>query len=59
MFGAVAAGVYASVHEAQGKMGSGFSATFQPNPEQAKVYEELYQNYLKLGKFVEDNLRAL
>jgi L-ribulokinase len=59
MFGAVAAGIYGSVSEAQSKMGSGFSKTYVPRPENAAKYQELYQKYLRLGKTLEDQLRAL
>jgi len=59
MFAAVAAGIYDSVAAAQGKMGSGFSRTYTPNGANAKVYDELYKKYLKLGQALEQQLREL
>jgi L-ribulokinase len=52
LFGAVASGLYADADEAQTKMGSSFSKTFYPNPENAKKYEKLYQRYTELGKAI-------
>jgi L-ribulokinase len=52
LFGAVASGLYADVAEAQAKMGSSFSKTYHPIPENAGKYEKLYQRYLELGKAV-------
>ncbi|HEX3046950.1 MAG TPA: ribulokinase [Bacillota bacterium] len=59
MFGAVAAGVYGSISEAQKKMGSGFSQTYQPKPENVAKYQKLYQQYLSLGKALEGQLKEL
>ena len=59
MFGAVAAGVYKSISEAQEKMGSGFSTTYTPNPENAAKYEKLYEKYQLIGKILEEHLRKL
>jgi L-ribulokinase len=59
MFGAIAAGVYSSVAEAQEKMGSGFSQKYVPNPENAAKYEKLYRKYQHIGKILEDELRNL
>ena len=56
MFAAVAAGVYAKVEDAQAAMGMGFAKEFYPNAENNKQYLELYQNYLKVGKFTEEQL---
>ena len=50
MFGAIAAGLYGNVAEAQAKMGSGFSRVYGPIPENARKYQKLYQKYLELGK---------
>ncbi|MBC3785636.1 ribulokinase [Spirosoma utsteinense] len=54
MCAAVAAGVYATMEEAQQAMGSGFDAEYHPRPEQVAVYETLYHNYLHLGSFIEN-----
>lgn len=55
MNAAVAAGVYATVQEAQKAMGSGFDANYEPVAERVEVYQKLYSKYQKLGKFVENN----
>jgi L-ribulokinase len=59
MFAAVAAGIHDSVTAAQDKMGSGFSRTYTPNDANAKVYDELYKKYQKLGQTLEQQLRGL
>ena len=59
MFGAVVAGAFTSVQEAQEKMGSGFSKTYLPDPSNVAKYENLYEKYLHLGQSLEDQLRAL
>ena len=59
MFAAVAAGLYASVTEAQDGLGSGFSRTFTPDPARAEVYQGLYRKYLQLGHALEPLLREL
>ncbi len=53
MFASVAAGVHASVGEAQAAMSSGFDAIYEPQPEKVEVYKKLYQKFLDLGHFVE------
>ncbi len=53
MFASVAAGVHASVGEAQEAMSSGFDAIYEPQPEKVEVYKKLYQKFLDLGHFVE------
>jgi L-ribulokinase len=57
MFAAVAAGVYPDVLTAQKAMGKGFENEYVPNPVNAKKYDEIYQKYLKLGAFVEAELK--
>jgi len=59
MFGAVAAGVYGTVKEAQEKMGSGFSKTYYPREENVVKYRALYQKYLAVGETLADHLRDL
>ncbi|UCF98079.1 MAG: ribulokinase [Spirochaetaceae bacterium] len=59
MFAAVAAGIYNNVAEAQEKMGSGFSRTYTPDAANAKVYDRLYEQYLQLGRTLEQQLREL
>ena len=53
MFAAVAAGVYPNISEAQNSMGQGTMMEYTPIPANNKVYEDLYQKYLKTGKFSE------
>ncbi|PTN07515.1 L-ribulokinase [Mangrovibacterium marinum] len=56
MAAAVVAGVYATTHEAQEKMGGGFETEYQPIPENAAKYQAIYEKYSKLGQFIEENL---
>jgi L-ribulokinase len=51
---AAAAGVYPSLAIAQSAMTSGFDEFFYPQPEKVEVYEQLYQQYQKLGQFIEN-----
>ena len=50
MFASVAAGIHATVEEAQRAMASGFSDEYHPNLERKSVYDKLYARYLKIGK---------
>jgi len=59
MFAAVAAGLYSKVEEAQKAMGAGFAHTYYPNEEEHKLYQALYQNYLKLGKASEQEFKKI
>jgi L-ribulokinase len=59
MFAAVAAKVYPNIHEAQKQMGTRFSETYLPRPEQAAKYREKYRKYLAIGGLLEDTLRNL
>ena len=56
MFAATAAGVYNKVEDAQREMNSGFAFEYQPDPERAAQYQELYQQYIALGRFTEFGL---
>ena len=58
MFAATAAGLYRQVGEAQRAMSSGTESVYRPDPERAKRYDRLYQDYLALGSFVESQLPA-
>jgi L-ribulokinase len=53
MAAAVAAGVYSNTAEAQKKMGGGIETEYHPIPENAARYKELYEKYVRFGKFVE------
>lgn len=55
MNASVAAGIHATIPEAQKAMGSGFDATYTPREEYVAIYQKLYKKYQKLGKFVENN----
>lgn len=55
MFAATAAGIYASVQEAQKAMGSGYSFQYVPNPDNHNKYRVLYDRYRQLAGFVEHN----
>jgi L-ribulokinase len=53
MFAAVASGLFADASAAQKAMESGFETEYQPIPENAKKYRELYARYSKLGNLIE------
>ena len=53
MFAATAAGIYDRVEQAMEIMGQGFDAEYQPNKEVVGIYEKRYQQYKKLGAFIE------
>ncbi|MGM0366035.1 MAG: ribulokinase [Actinomycetota bacterium] len=59
MFGAVAAGLYGDIGQAQKKMGSGFMTTYQPDRKRAEFYKGLYEKYRKLGDSLEEQLRDI
>lgn len=54
MFAATAAGIYPDVAMAQSAMNSGFDAEYLPNLEKHEIYKSLYQKYLSLGGFIEN-----
>jgi len=56
MFAATAAGLYHRVEEAQHAMSPSTEAIYRPDPERAKRYDCLYENYRALGSFVESEL---
>ncbi len=56
MFGAVVAGIYQKVEEAQDAMGQGFVNTYHPNSENHALYSDLYKKYQQLGTFTEEKL---
>lgn len=56
MFASVAAGLHPNVEAAQKAMGQGFAFEYQPNAENHKIYMEVCDKYLKLGKFTEKEL---
>jgi L-ribulokinase len=56
MAASVAGGVYTSFDEAKEKMGSGFETEYHPNKAKAEIYRKIYQQYLELGTYIENNL---
>ncbi|HYQ01922.1 MAG TPA: ribulokinase [Polyangiaceae bacterium] len=52
MFAATAAGVHENVGQAQQAMSPGVESIYRPDPERAKRYDRLYEDYLALGAFV-------
>ncbi len=50
MFAAVASGVYCTVEEAQKAMGQGFETVYYPIEKNVKIYNNLYDSYMKIGK---------
>ncbi len=56
MAAAVASGIYATTGEAQVNMGGGIETEYLPIPENAGKYARLYEEYRKLGTFVEFGL---
>ncbi|WP_143870296.1 ribulokinase [Catenovulum sediminis] len=53
IFASVAAGVYPSVSAAQEVMASPVCKTYQPNAENAALYENLYKQYQALAAYVD------
>lgn len=57
IFGAVAAGMYRSVEEAQKHMASGCETVYHPDKKSASIYNSIYARYRRLGNMLEDELR--
>ncbi|TYP98429.1 L-ribulokinase [Sphingobacterium allocomposti] len=55
MFAATAAGIYPRVEDAMAAMGQGFEQTYEPRPEMVEIYAQRYEQYKKLGGFLEAN----
>lgn len=51
IFASVAAGVFATVSEAQASLASPVYKSYQPNPQRVPVYEQLYAKYQTLGRY--------
>ncbi len=56
MYAAVAAGLYATLQDAQAAMRESFLSVYPPEKEHIEKYNTLYKKYLTLGDFVEHNL---
>jgi L-ribulokinase len=53
MFAATAAGIYPKVENAMAAMGGGFDVEYLPHLQNAGFYQNRYQRYQHLGRFVE------
>ena len=56
MAASVVGDIYKSFGEAQQKMGKGFDQEYRPDNHKANLYSSLYGKYLKLGRFIEEEL---
>jgi L-ribulokinase len=56
MAASVVGGIYNSFGEAQQKMGRGLDREYHPDSHRAALYNKLYEKYLKLGRFIENEL---
>ncbi|WP_448700484.1 ribulokinase [Mucilaginibacter sp. AW1-3] len=57
MFAAAAAGIYPNVEAAMTAMGSGFDMEYFPQPETQAIYTKRYDQYSKLGGFIEQQVK--
>lgn len=53
MFAATAAGLHPDVEAAQKAMSSGTEKVYRPDPARTQIYDDIYQEYLRLGAFME------
>lgn len=56
MAASVSGGIYSTFDQAKEKMGNGFEKEYHPNPANAEKYQKIYNKYIKLGKFIENDL---
>ncbi len=56
MYASVAAGVHPDMQSAASAMGNGFETTYMPEPEIVEKYKPIYEQYCKLGEFVETQI---
>jgi L-ribulokinase len=57
MFAATAAGIYPNVEEAMAAMGGGFDKEYQPDKNNADLYNKRYLRYMQLGNYVEQHTK--
>ncbi|NLP45463.1 MAG: ribulokinase [Epulopiscium sp.] len=57
IFAAVVGGVYKNVQSAQQKMASPVEQIYYPEKDMVDIYEELYQKYLELGRYIEEKTK--
>lgn len=55
MCAAVVVRIYPNLESAQQAIGKGFDKEYFPNEENSRIYNELYDHYVKFGKFVEES----
>jgi len=55
MFAATAAGVYKNVQDAMTAMGQGFDTTYYPDKKNTGYYNKRYEQYKRLGTFIESS----
>jgi|JFJP01.1.fsa_nt_gi L-ribulokinase len=53
MAAAVVGGLYPTVLDAQKAMGNGYETVYQPNSENVKKYQSLYEQYSRYGQMIE------
>jgi L-ribulokinase len=53
MFAATVAGLYEKVEDAMQAMGQGFDAEYRPDQKNVPYYKKRYEQYKKLGSFIE------
>jgi L-ribulokinase len=53
---ATVAGIYPDIPTAMNAMGSGKEREYLPDPARAKLYDQLYQRYKRLGAFLEQEI---
>ncbi len=56
MAAAVAGGVHPTFEEAQKAMSGGIEKVYQPDKKNTAIYRNIYEKYLKLGRFIEQEL---
>lgn len=52
MFAATVAGIYKRVEDAMDAMGQGFDKEYIPDPKKTTVYNNRYNRYLQVAKFI-------
>lgn len=57
MFAATVAGLYPRVEEAMHAMGGGFDAEYLPDANRTGFYEKRYQQYIRTGKFLHEQIQ--
>ena len=55
MFAATAAGVYKNIQDAMTAMGQGFDTTYYPGKKNTEYYNKRYEQYKRLGAFMESS----